>query len=310
MSFGLVDERKQEPEDPGDEQHCWLEPEIRLPNDLVRNEKISCRDMVLWGILRNLDSRESSWASNKYLAQVMNTSADTIKRSLSCLKENGLIVSRERDGVRYLKSIGFETVTNDVTNNNSTEGGANLHLGGRTPTYPPKGGWGVRGQGSQKNQKNKTKKNKPTKAQQAPKVFDRGLIEHTIQKFSEKESRQFEIFLKQFDQSVVDMAEGLEDNEEFRQALVAWFVYTRVRLEYYLDDDGADETAKITARWWEADFNGLPNLKEHYQSWIGEEVIDNPEPFLPPDGKAFMAWVKYWARQHHADAQYLLEMGR
>lgn len=68
-------------------------PNIVIPAELLFNSKITWREKVLFGFIKNLTANKKGccWASNAYLAKLMNVRADTISSSVNRLERNGYL---------------------------------------------------------------------------------------------------------------------------------------------------------------------------------------------------------------------------
>ena len=64
----------------------WIPAEILLNNDLSDKEKI-----ILSMVLYLSDETGSCFASNKYIASIVNVTSDRVSKIISSLKDNGYV---------------------------------------------------------------------------------------------------------------------------------------------------------------------------------------------------------------------------
>lgn len=64
---------------------------IVLPSRILHNKNLNLRSKVLYGEIYRLSSNGYCWASNQYLAKIMDASVKTIQNSLNELEKSKLI---------------------------------------------------------------------------------------------------------------------------------------------------------------------------------------------------------------------------
>lgn len=76
-------------------------PNIVIPAEIIFNERLTWREKGLFGIIANLASntRGYCWASNQYLAKLVNVRPDTVSSMVSRLQEHGYIIVEVESGV-------------------------------------------------------------------------------------------------------------------------------------------------------------------------------------------------------------------
>ena len=71
---------------------------VWIPGEVAFNKELTLNDMFVWWVINSLDcSEDNCGASNKYIAKLCGTHAQTVSSSIAKLKKHG-----------YIKQISFD----------------------------------------------------------------------------------------------------------------------------------------------------------------------------------------------------------
>ena len=116
-----------------------------LPESILFDDNLSIVDMRVYALIQSFHySKSKCWAGNKWLAEKVNVSLGTVKRSLKKLSDLGYIVKKFINAVRYLyiklnplKSDDPEDLEEGFDNGSPGEGGGSDMIQGGITDDPP-----------------------------------------------------------------------------------------------------------------------------------------------------------------------------
>ena len=98
---------------------------VVIPGDILRNDELSYGQKIILAKIMNLDNDKGCFATNKYFADLLSTTVNSVSKTINTLKKMGLINVEMRDNTRRSMTIAKKA----RGDSQKVEGGSPKRLG-------------------------------------------------------------------------------------------------------------------------------------------------------------------------------------
>ena len=78
---------------------------VVIPGDILRNDKLTYGQKIILAKIMNLDNDKGCFATNKYFADLLSTTVNSVSKTINTLKKMGLINVEIKDNTRRSMTI-------------------------------------------------------------------------------------------------------------------------------------------------------------------------------------------------------------